>query len=96
MSLALVVVVDDLEPKITISSCKRSTDFGNCIAPLAAVLAKHKIRPLVILKPRVDLQPTGLEPAELPRLRLLRSLKRSAERRLYHGYALPEYVNPHG
>lgn len=64
--LALVVMVDDLQPKVGAALRKRCTDIRHVAAPLPAVLAEHDVLHLVVLQPDVGLQPRRPEPAALP------------------------------
>lgn len=66
MRLALVVVIDDLQPEIGVALDEGGAYVGQLAAPLAAVAAEHGIGPLIVLQPLELVQPVGPKAAALP------------------------------
>lgn len=65
MGLALVVMVDDLEPEVGISFHKGRPDVRDVVAPAPTVLAVHVVLSLVVLEPIELVEPVGPEAATL-------------------------------
>lgn len=66
MRLALVVVIDDFQPKIVAALRERSPNFRNVRAPFPTELAEHDVLAMVVNQPQVTLQPIGSEATAPP------------------------------
>lgn len=66
MRLALIVMIHNLQPKITAALGERRPNIRNFRVPLTAKLAVHQILRLVVLQPHVRLQPVRAKSAALP------------------------------
>lgn len=67
MRLALVVVVDYLQPEVAVAFHEGSADVGQLVRPAPAVRTEHDVLALVVLQPGKLLQPVGAEAAALAR-----------------------------
>lgn len=65
MGLALVVMVDNLEPEVGISLHKGRPDVRDVVTPAPTVLAVHVVLSLVVLEPIELVEPVGPEAATL-------------------------------
>lgn len=72
MRFALIMMVNNFQPKVTIARRERRANVMQRLAPLATVNAEHQILHRVILQPNILLQPNAAKPrATLARRKFL-------------------------
>lgn len=65
MRLALIVMVDNLEPKIGVALDERGPYIRYIVGPTTAVCAEHRICMLIVLQPCELIEPIGPKTAAL-------------------------------